>query len=66
MRRGMIAMAQCWREIDEMDDPEQRRGAFTGRLASLAGGVEPINRMPTQTGFSVSIARHVDAAVVAI
>ncbi len=61
--RGMIAMAHCWGETDAASDPEQRRGAFTGRLVSLEDkDVEPINRMPVQTGFAVSIARLAKAA----
>ena len=59
-RRGMIAMAHCWGELDGSADPEQRRGAFTGRLVSLDEDVEPINRMPVQTGFAVSIERAAD------
>ncbi len=60
VRRGMIAMAHCWGETDAAHDPGQRRGAFTGRLISLDDDVEPINRMPVQTGFAVSIARAAD------
>ncbi|WP_419827173.1 molybdopterin-containing oxidoreductase family protein [Sphingomonas sp.] len=57
VRRGMIAMAHCWGEADAVHDPQQRRGAFTGRLVSLDEDIEPINRMPIQTGFPVSIER---------
>lgn len=64
VRRGMIAMVHCWGEADAARDPEQRRGAFTGRLISLEDDVEPINRMPTQTGFAVSITRCADMPAV--
>lgn len=55
VRRGMVSMAHCWGETDPERDPEQLRGSFTGRLVSLDHGVEAINRMPTQTGISVSL-----------
>ncbi len=55
VQQGMISMAQCWGETDPGDDPDQLRGSFTGRLVSLEEDIEPINRMPIQTGIPVRI-----------
>lgn len=57
VRCGTVAMAHCWGETDEAYDPDQRHGAFTGRLVSLEEDIEPINRMPTQTGIAISVSR---------
>tara|TARA_B110001454_G_scaffold214680_1_gene234851 strand:- start:356 stop:1393 length:1038 start_codon:yes stop_codon:yes gene_type:complete len=55
VQRGMISMAHCFGETDIALDPDQRYGSFTGRLVSLDEDVEPINRMPVQTGITVAI-----------
>lgn len=66
MRGGMISIAPCGGDTDVMREPMQRRGAFTGRLVSLDEDIEPINRMPTQTGFAVSIVRPADTLAVPV
>jgi len=54
MRRGVVSMAHCW-GAGSHPDPLALRGSHTGRLVSLKRQIQPINRMPLQSGIPVSL-----------
>ena len=58
LRRGVISMTHCWGALDAASDPEGARGAFVGRLVSLASHLQPINYMPRQSAIPVAVRRH--------
>jgi anaerobic selenocysteine-containing dehydrogenase len=54
MKPGVVSMAHCW-GAGAQADPFALRGSHTGRLVSLTHGVQPINRMPLQSGIPVTV-----------
>lgn len=53
MRPGLVSMNHCWGAPATQPDPWFLRGAHTGRLVSMQSGIQPINRMPLQSGIPV-------------
>jgi anaerobic selenocysteine-containing dehydrogenase len=54
MRPGVVSMSHGW-GANAQPDPWYLRGAHTGRLISMQSDIQPINRMPRQSGVPVQI-----------
>lgn len=58
MRAGVVSMTHGWGAgPDNADDPLGLQGAHTGRLVSMRADLQPINRMPLQSGIRVELKR---------
>jgi len=54
MKPGLVSMSHCW-GAGSQPDPWFLRGAHTGALISMKMDIQPINRMPLQSGVPVAI-----------
>ena len=58
MKLGVVSMTHGWGAgPDPTPDPFGLRGAHTGRLVSISEDLQPINRMPLQSGIPVEIVK---------
>jgi anaerobic selenocysteine-containing dehydrogenase len=56
MKPGVVSMAHGW-GAGSVSDPWGLKGAHTGRLVSMHASLQPINRMPQQSGIPVSLSK---------
>nr|WP_176392237.1 molybdopterin-dependent oxidoreductase [Sphingomonas sp. CDS-1] len=54
MRQGVVAMTHCWASMED-DNALGTKGGHTSKLVSMHVDLQPINRMPLQSGIPVRL-----------
>jgi anaerobic selenocysteine-containing dehydrogenase len=55
LRRGLVSMSHCWGDNPDVDDPEGRLGANTGRLTSVEVDYDPYSGIPRMSAIPVEV-----------
>ena len=56
LRRGLVAMAHSWGDVEERDDEVREIGGNTGRLADVGDAFDPYSGQPLMSNLPVRVA----------
>jgi anaerobic selenocysteine-containing dehydrogenase len=63
LRRGLVAMAHSWGDVEEHDDDVREIGGNTGRLADVSDAWDPYSGQPLMSNIPVRVSRQVGPSV---
>jgi anaerobic selenocysteine-containing dehydrogenase len=61
LRRGLVAMAHSWGDVEEHDDRVHEIGGNTGRLADVGDAFDPYSGQPLMSNLPVRVAARSSA-----
>jgi anaerobic selenocysteine-containing dehydrogenase len=63
LRRGLVAMAHAWGDLEEYDDKVHEIGGNTGRLADVGDAYDPYSGQPLMSNLPVRVTPRTDAGI---
>ena len=61
LRRGLVAMAHAWGDVEEYDDKVHEIGGNTGRLADVSDAFDPYSGQPLMSNIPVRVSPRISA-----
>ena len=61
LRRGLVAMAHAWGDVEEYDDKVYEIGGNTGRLADVSDAFDPYSGQPLMSNIPVRVSPRISA-----
>jgi len=61
LRRGLVAMAHAWGDVEEYDEKVHEIGGNTGRLADVSDAWDPYSGQPLMSNIPVRVSARISA-----